>query len=320
MRFFLFTYLVFIAIFASAQGTIAFKRVDFSKNVVGDSTHFVFMPDSSLQMKAPSDTTKTSLAKSSKYDFGTSWKINATMFVNPSNLNSIKFYILSDSSNLAKASNAYYVVIGNNADEVSLYSQTASGATKVIDGLDKRLDKDTVHVEVIVSLDKEGQFTLWSKRADETTYYQEGTAKIKSNYKSTSYLGFLCTYSSKNANKFVIHNVGIAIPKNDNPENPTDSITVEEENFSLSAKSFSNGGEPVYVQYKFPEEGYVARIIAFDSAGNKVQELANNKTLDKEGRIQLQGNYPQGIIIVFAEARTKNGSFVRKKMPIVCGN
>jgi hypothetical protein len=237
----------------------------------------------------------------------------------------VKFYILSDSPSLITASNAYYVVIGNNADEVALYSQTASGATKVIDGLDKRLDKDTVRVEVIVSLDKAGKFSLWSKRADESAYYDEGTAQIKRNYSGTSYLGFLCTYSSKNTDKFIIKEVAIAYPEkeedpgdgggDDNPVVPA----IEEENFSLSAKSFSNGGEPVYVQYKFPEEGYVGRIFTFDSTGNKIEELANNTTLGKEGRLQLKANYPEGIIVVFAEARTKSGNFIRKKIPVVCG-
>jgi hypothetical protein len=321
MRFFLYTTLLLISFSISAQDSISFHRLDFSKNVFGDSTSFVFQPDSSLTMKASTDTSKVSLAKASKYDLGASWKISVQMNVNPSNYNNIKYYILSDSANFTKSSNAYYVVIGNNADEVSLYSQTANSATKVIDGLDKRLDKDTVNVEVIVSLDKDGKFSLWSKGIDETDYYEEGTAQIKRNYSGTSYLGFLCTYSSKNTNKFIFKEVSIAYPEeeeggSDDPETP---VTIEGENFSLSDKSLSTGGEAVYVQYKFPEEGYVARIITFDSAGNKIEELANNTTLGKEGRIRLTGNYPEGIAIVFAEARTKNGSFIRKKMPIVCG-
>lgn len=326
MRFFLHTTLLFISFSAFSQNTVSFERLDFSKDVQGDLASFDLRPDNSLWMKASSDTNKVSLAKASKYDLGASWKINVQMNVNPSNSNNVKFYILSDSPYLATASNAYYVVIGNNSDEVSLYSQTAGGATKVIDGLDKRLDKDTVKVEVIASLDKTGKFTLWSKRSDESAYYEEGTAQIKRNYSGTSHLGFLCTYSSKNTDKFIIKEVAIAYPEkdadpggggggNDNPDLPA----IEEENFSLSAKSFSNGGEPIYVQYKFPEEGYVGRIFTFDSAGNKIEELANNSTLGKEGRFQLKANYPEGIIVVLAEARTKNGNFIRKKIPVVCG-
>lgn len=325
MRFFLYTTLLFISFSVFPQSSIQFQRLDFSQSVVGDATSFGLQANGWLLMKAPSDTNKVSLVKASKYDFGTSWKINAQMNVNPSNSNNVKFYILSDSPSLITASNAYYVVIGNNADEVALYSQTASGATKVIDGLDKRLDKDTVRVEVIVSLDKAGKFSLWSKRADESAYYDEGTAQIKRNYSGTSYLGFLCTYSSKNTDKFIIKEVAIAYPeKEEDPGsggegNNPDLPGIEEENFSLSAKSFSNGGDLVYVQYKFPEEGYVGRIFTFDSTGNKIEELANNTTLGKEGRLQLKANYPEGIIVVFAEARTKSGNFIRKKIPVVCG-
>lgn len=324
MRFFLYTTLLFISISAFSQGNLNFQALDFSKDVLGDPAAFDLHTDNSLWMKASSDTNKVSLVKASKYDLGASWKISIQMNVNPSNSNNVKFYILSDSPTLATASNAYYVVMGNNSDEVSLYSQTASGATKVIDGLDKRLDKDTVRVEVIVSLDKTGKFTLWSKRSDESTYFEEGTAQIKRNYPGTSHLGFLCTYSSKNTDKFIVKEVGIVYPEKDedpgggeggNPDLPA----IEEENFSLSAKSFSKGDEPFYVQYKFPEEGYVGRIFTFDSAGNKVEELANNTILSKEGRFQLKANYPEGIVVVLAEARTKNGSFVRKKIPVVCG-
>jgi hypothetical protein len=323
MRFFLYTTFLFISFSVFSQNSIQFQRLDFSKNVVGDLSSFELQADNSLWMKASSDTNKVALAKASKTDLGASWKINVQMNVNPSNNNNIKYYILSDSANFTKASNAYYVVIGNNADEVSLYSQTANSATKVIDGLDKRLDKDTVKLEVIVSLAKDGKFTLWSKRIDEADYYTEGSAQIKRNYPGTSYLGFLCTYSSKNTNKFIVKEVSIADPEEDDGggggEDPETPVTIEEENFSLSAKSFSNGGEAVYVQYKFPGEGYVARIITFDSAGNKIEELANNTTLGKEGRIRLSANYSEGIVIVFAEARTQNGSFIRKKMSIVCG-
>lgn len=319
MRIFIIIALLFVRFILLAQDSIPFQRIDFSKTVSGDSTSFVMLPDSSLQMRARSDTNKVSLAKASKLDYGTSWKIDVQMNMNPSNFNNIKFYILSDSVNLANARNAYYVVIGNNSDEVSLYSQTANSTTKVIDGLDKRLDMDTVRVEVIVSLDKDGNFTLWSKHSDETSYFPEGTGKIKSNYPGTSHLGFLCTYSSKNADKFLIKYVGIAAPQN-NGKNKDTIPSIETDNFSLSAKSFYNGGEPVYVQYKFPEAGYVARIVTFDKEGRKIEELANNKTLGKEGQFQLKANYPEGIVIVFAEARTFDGIFIRKKIPIVCGN
>lgn len=324
MRFFLYTALLFITFGVNAQDSIQFQKLDFSTNVFGDTASFVLQPDNSLSMKAPSDTNKVYLSKSSTSYLGASWKIHAQMNVNPSNYNNVKFYILSDSSDLSTATNAYYVVIGNNADEVSLYSQTASSKTKVIDGEDKRMDKDTVDVEVVVSLNKDGIFTLWSKRSDEAAYYLEGSAAIKSNYSGTAYLGFLCAYSSKNTDKFIIHEVGIALPadSSNNEENNADNdstVTVDEENFSLSARSFSNGGEAVYVQYKFPEEGAVARIFTFDASGNKIEELANNTTLDKEGRIRFSANYPSGLIVVLAEARTKDGRFIRKKMPIVCG-
>lgn len=332
MRFFLYTTLLFITIQMNAQDSISFKRLDFSQNVVGDTAAFVIQNDSSLLMKASADTNKVSLSKPSHYDYGTAWKISIQMNVNPSNSNNLKFYVLSDSSNMAKASNAYYVVMGNNTDEVSLYSQTASGATKVIDGLDKRLDKDTVRVEVIVALADSGQFTLWSKRVDETSFYEEGTTQIKRTYAGTSYLGFVCTYSSKNTDKFIVKEVGIAYPPTTGEDSDGDGSSnegggdsiqvpiVQVDNFSLSARSFYNGGEPVYLLYKFPEEGYVARIICFDSAGNKIEELANNTVLDKEGALELKAHYPEGIVVVFAEARTKDGCFIRKKLPIVCGN
>jgi hypothetical protein len=321
MRFFTCTTLLFIYFSLCAQVGISFERLDFSKNTYGDVTAFVFRADTSILTRASPDTNKVSLSQTSNCDLGAWWKINVQMNLNPSNSNSIKFYILSDSENLAKATNAYYIVMGNNADEVSLYSQTASSSTKVIDGTDKRLDKDTVRVEVVVSLDKAGKFTLWSKRRDEDMYYQEGTAQIKQNYVGTSHLGFLCTYSSKNTNKFIIQEIAIHCPKkeeNEEGENPAPP-TIEDENFSLSARSFYLGGEPVYLQYKFPEAGYIARIITFDGTGNKIAELANNSTLAQEGRFELTGNYPPGIIIIYAEARKKNGEIIQKKIPIICG-
>ncbi|MFT4070728.1 MAG: hypothetical protein QM654_02265 [Dysgonamonadaceae bacterium] len=325
MKIFIHFYLLFVTVSLFSQNQRPFTKLNFSENVFGDTSAFLFFPDSSIQMKAPSDTNRVSLSKKAESDFGTTWRIEVQMDVNPSNSNNIKFYILSDSVLLTKAANAYYVVIGNNADEVSLYSQTANSVTKVIDGLDKRLDKDTVRVEVIVSLDKDGQFALYSKRADEAAFYKEGTAQIKKNYKSTSYLGFVCTYSSKNRDKFTVKEVAIAYPEkqvdgDDDGDDPNTGVfDIMQTGFSLSARSFSTGDEPVYVQYKFPEAGYVARILSFDSSGNLIQELANNLMLEKKGRIQLVGNYEPGIVIVYAEAKTLDGKIIRKKLPIVYG-
>lgn len=297
---------------------------------VGDTASFTVNAVGELQLKASSDTKKVQIATVSMCDMGAVWKIDLRMETNPSNYNNVKFYILSVSEDLINSPNAYYVVIGNNADEVSLYSQSAASKSKMIDGADKRLDRDIVDVKVKILLSKGGEFVLYSKLADEADFIEEGRAKIKKTYQPTQYLGIVVTYSSKNVDKYFFRSIRCICPEED-PVDPVDPAVPENSfdkhpatqidgNFFVESDVYFQSTGDFYVLYAFSQPGLVANITSFDVAGNVIEYVANNVTLlNRNGKFKLSGNYPSGIVVILAEVYTINGKVKRWKIPIVCG-
>ena len=125
------------------------------------------------------------------------WELSVIINATTSSGNYVRYYLVSDNDSLSSDLNGYYVMIGNTADEISLYRQTGSDKIKIIDGADARIATSTVDVRVKVTRDEEGNWELFSKLASETDFTLEGSCSDFSIFKS-SYSGIFVNYSSGN--------------------------------------------------------------------------------------------------------------------------
>ena len=67
-------------------------------------------------------------------------------------------------------------MLGNSADEISLYRQSGTTRTRIIDGVDGRLNLSASSTKVKVTRDASGNWELFSDVALTGTYTSEGIA------------------------------------------------------------------------------------------------------------------------------------------------
>ncbi len=88
------------------------------------------------------------------------WRIDAYLLFNTSSLNYVDFILLSDSLDLLKMKNGYFVRMGGTTDEISLFKTKNGVETKIIDGLDNTLNKSLNQYTLIVKRLKDHSFIL----------------------------------------------------------------------------------------------------------------------------------------------------------------
>jgi len=155
-----------------------------------------------LHLNAPANSSESYLFTTSNGAVSGKWEFYVEMAFNPSSSNKIQVYLMSDSSNLKGDLHGYFVMIGNTADEISLYKQSNSSTTKIIDGMDDYTDVDTVKVKVKVTRDALGTFELFADTSiAQNNYVSQGTV-FDDTYLASNYFGVLCDYTSTRSDKF----------------------------------------------------------------------------------------------------------------------
>lgn len=194
------TFLVPLQVFG--QFTDDFSDGDFSNNPawIGKTSDFSVV-DGVLKLTVPAVAASSSLATESNVALGGSWEFMVRLGFNPSSTNYARIYLVSSSANLSGPLNGYFVMLGNTADEVSLYRQTGTTRTKIIDGVDGRLNSSTVSMKVKVVCDGLGEWQLFSDVGLTGTYIQEGSANDVT-HASGNYFGIQCVYTATRSDKF----------------------------------------------------------------------------------------------------------------------
>ena len=182
---------IFVPIFCFGQVNETFLYGNFINNPIwtGTSSNFFVNPSMQLQSKATVGSTSYLFTPSEAIDDAT-WECWVKINYNPSSGNYACIYLVSDKNDLTTGCNGYYVQIGGTNDEVSLFVQEGTTKTKIIDGTDKRTDRNPVDLRVKVTRDAEGNFALYSKLPSETDYVLEGTTQ-NTTVKSSNYFGLL---------------------------------------------------------------------------------------------------------------------------------
>src|SRR5258708_31111411 len=185
-----------------AQFTDNFSDGDFTGNPTwtGDNSKFI-INSGKLKLQAPSVAETAFLSTPSQAIHTGSWEFYLQMDFTPSSTNYSKIYLVSDQSNLRAALNGYFIKAGNTSRDVSLYRQTGVNETKIIDGLDDRLNSLVVKVKIKTTRSAPGVWQLYSDVGPSGTYSLEGTF-TDNTFTATSYFGILCTYTSTRSDKF----------------------------------------------------------------------------------------------------------------------
>jgi hypothetical protein len=206
----------------TAQFTDTFSDGDFTNAPVWSGDHAKFSIQSGqLRLSAPAvtDIAYLSLACQSMED--ASWEFTVQLDFDPSGSNYADVYLTSDQAALNGSLNGYFVRIGNTSDEVSLYRQSGTTKTKIIDGLDSRVTGSSVLVRIKATRNNAGNWQLFSDVGVTGSYLTEGTVSDNA-HPSSSYMGVLCVYSATRSDDFYFDDFVVTGDPFVDPSTPAD--------------------------------------------------------------------------------------------------
>ena len=290
---------IFVPIFCFGQVNETFLYGNFINNPIwtGTSSNFFVNPSMQLQSKATVASTSYLFTPSEAIDDAT-WECWVKINYNPSSSNYASIYLVSDKNDLTSGCNGYYVQIGGTNDEVSLFVQEGTTKTKIIDGVDKRTDRNPVDLRVKVTRDADGNFALYSKLASETDYVLEGTTQ-NTVVKNSNYFGLLYVNTASTGSYYFFDDILVTGNKAVDKELPIwNQFNIEAPNqlklgfseamnFSASTFTLDNGmGSPVSTIIS-ADKTSIELTFATDFQKGKVY------TLQTTGMTDLAGNQPE---------------------------
>jgi len=212
--------MIMLPFFCFGQLNENFSDGNFTDNPTWTGTTDNFIVNSSFQLQshAPAASVSYLFTPSEAYN-DASWECWVKVNYSSSASNYAIIYLMSDKNDLSAGCNGYYVQIGGTNDEVSLYVQTGTKRTKIIDGKDKRTDGNPVEIRIKVTRDAQGNFALYDKLASEADFYPEG--KVKNTIvKNSTYFGLLFSNTSTTGSDYLFDDilvVGNKAPDTDPP-------------------------------------------------------------------------------------------------------
>ncbi len=214
----------------AAQFTEDFLDGDFTSSPIwsGDGLKFV-VESNQLRLMAPAITDVAYLSTLSASINNAAWSFFVRLDFATSGTNYADVYLVSDNRILTGLLNGYFVRIGNTSDEVSLYRQSGTTKTEIIDGLDLRVGADPVQVRIRVTRDEAGNWELLSDALLSGTYVSEG-AIADVTHLASSYSGVLCVYTATRSTSFYFDDFIISGDPFIDPSTPADykDVTITE--------------------------------------------------------------------------------------------
>lgn len=202
IRFFLTILQLLIAQHALAQVSESFTDGDFvnAPEWSGNQTSFI-VENGELRLNAAAVPGSAFLSTPSNAVQSASWECLVRLGFNPSSTNRAQVYLLSDAQDLSGPLNGYFVMIGDTPDEISLYRQSGTTKTKIIDGMNARVNLSSVTVKIKVVRDDVGSWELFSDVGHSGTFVSEGIVSDQI-WTSGSWFGVLCTYTATRSDDF----------------------------------------------------------------------------------------------------------------------
>ena len=199
-----------------AQFQDNFADGDFTANPIwsGETANFEVNANR-LHLNAPAVASSAYLSTPSVAIHNASWEFYVEMGFATSSTSLTRVYLVSDQADLKQSLNGYFVMIGNTADEVSLYRQTGTTTTKIIDGLDLRVTGSPVKLKVKVTRDATGLWSLFVDVNSTGTYAQEALSVTDVTHTVSNYFGAYCLYTATRSALFWLDDfdvTGTAVP------------------------------------------------------------------------------------------------------------
>ncbi|MBL4625797.1 MAG: lamin tail domain-containing protein, partial [Flavobacteriales bacterium] len=218
--------LTFHTLFAQFQDD--FTDGDFTNNPTwsGEDANFEIDGTFALHLNAPSVTDTSYLSVASDTIDNAFWEFEVEMTFATSGSNYAQVYLVSDQADLKGSLNGYFVRIGGTSDEVSLYKQTGTATSEIIDGLDSRVGTSTVLARIRVTRDAVGNWDLMVDSTGGTTFVSEGVV-LDATYTTTSFFGVYCRYTSTRSDKFWFDDIYVSETFVDLTPPVVDSIIVQ---------------------------------------------------------------------------------------------
>lgn len=205
----------------AAQVTDNFIDGNFTVNPAWTGTDSKFLVQNGvLKLKAPAVTETAYLSTPSQAINNASWEFLVTITGSTSSANYADVYLVADEAALTGPLNGYFVRIGNTTDEVSLYQQTGTTKTKIIDGVDARVNQTLANIRVKVTRDDKGAWQLFSD-ATESGHVPEGSVTNNDIF-SSAYFGIVCVYSATRSNDYAFDDVVVSGTPYVDPSQPAD--------------------------------------------------------------------------------------------------
>lgn len=218
MRYILTVLLFVVSGLSFAQFSDDFSDGDFSNNPTwgGMTANFEIDAMNQLHLLAPAvdDTSYLSVPTT---NIETTWDFFVLMDFNPSSSNLTRVYLVSDNADLTAPLNGYFVLIGNTADEISLYRQSGTTITEILDGVDGTVNSDPVNVRVRVTRDASGNWELLHDVTGGYSFNSEGNVNDNT-FTTTTHFGVWCKYTSTRSELFYFDNLGDPYIDNTAPE------------------------------------------------------------------------------------------------------
>ena len=209
MRIYLTGIFLFVTFVTSAQFSDDFSDGDFTSSPVwsGDAANYEVDVADKLHLLAPAVADTSYLSTPTTNIDDVQWDFYLEMDFNPSSSNYARVYLVSDNADLKSSLNGYYVMVGNTADEVSLYRQDGSSVTKILDGLDGSVNSSSVNVRVRVTRDASGNWELLRDTLGGHAFISEGTVSDNT-YTTNAYFGVFAKYTSTRSELFWFDDMG----------------------------------------------------------------------------------------------------------------
>lgn len=194
---------IFVTWISFGQFTDDFTDGNFTANPEwsGDDAKFIVNGSQQLQLNAPAETSDAYLSTPSGAIEDASWEFYLRMDFNPSSTNYARIYLVSNSPDLRGALNGYFVYVGGTTDEISLFRQTGTTRTRILQGVAGSVNSTNVNVRIRVTRDGTGNWELHRDTAMTGTFVSEGTVFDNTHFQS-SFFGVYCDYTATRSTHF----------------------------------------------------------------------------------------------------------------------
>lgn len=193
---------IFLPAVCSAQLSDNFSDGDITQKPSwdGDVSRFTVVAGM-LRLQAPTQNGVAFLSSPSNAINDGSWEFLLQMDFNPSSSNYAKIYVTADQKVLTDPLNGYFIKAGGATDDISFYRVQGSVETRIIDGLDGRLNQSASKVRIRLIRNASAEWQLSVDVSATGNYVMEGSV-VDNTLTKSSFFGVVCYYTSTRSDKF----------------------------------------------------------------------------------------------------------------------